>query len=83
MDKTSEALIIEELRRISRLLALLAAKDMAQAEQIDVLKRAGFDLKATADLLDTTYKTVSVTRAKNKKKRKPAKRIIGEGGRGA
>jgi DNA-binding CsgD family transcriptional regulator len=51
-----------ELKRISRLLALLLTKDLeTQAEKIAALSGAGLSPEDVADLLGTTAQKVSVT----------------------
>lgn len=61
-----------QLDRIANLLALIAAKDLDQAEQILLLDAAGFPAREIARLVRTTPNTVSVTlyQAKKSKKRK-------------
>ena len=59
MNKDDEILL--ELRRMIRLLALLATKGMNQKEQIWELSCAGFQPKEISELIGTTANTVSVT----------------------
>ncbi len=63
--------ILEELRKISRLLVLIATKDsLQQKDQIGLLARAGFKTKEIADLLGTTAGTVSVALVRLRKETK-------------
>lgn len=58
---TAEEEVSQQLRRIVRLLTVLATKGMSQKDQITVLASAGFQPKEIAELLNTTPNTVSVT----------------------
>jgi DNA-binding CsgD family transcriptional regulator len=53
--------IASELRKIGRLLTLLATKDLSQKDKIALLSTAGLQPKEIADLIGTTPNTVSVT----------------------
>lgn len=54
--------VLQELRRISRLLTVVATKEVAtKRERISILADAGFEPKEIADLVGTTPNTVSVT----------------------
>lgn len=72
MNKTTEEEILQELRRISKLLSLTVTRDLMQKEKIELLANVGFQPKEIADLIGTTPHTVSVTlfdiRKKAKKK---------------
>lgn len=74
MNGPKEEEILQELRRISKLLALAATKDQSQRDRIALLSSIGFQPKEIADLLGTTPGTVSVTLSIMKKK--------GRGGKG-
>ena len=83
MDKDSAGDILVELQEIKKLLALAAVDGKKQVKQIDFLMRAGLGEKDTAELLGTTKGTVSVTRAKLRKRLRQAKascRGKGKGG---
>jgi len=70
----AEEEVSQQLRRIVRLLTVIATKGMSQKDQITVLASAGFQPKEIADLLDTTPNTVSVTLyslGRGKKRGKP------------
>jgi len=59
--------ILSELRKIGRLLTLLATKDLGQKEKIALLSTAGLQPKEIADLIGTTSNTVSVRLAQIRK----------------
>jgi DNA-binding CsgD family transcriptional regulator len=52
--------ILDELRKVTRLLSVIATQGQSQREQIAALARVGFTPKQIADLLGTTANTVSV-----------------------
>jgi DNA-binding CsgD family transcriptional regulator len=52
--------ILEELRKATRLLSVIATQGLSQRDQIVALARVGFTPKETAELLGTTPNTVSV-----------------------
>jgi DNA-binding CsgD family transcriptional regulator len=52
--------IIDELKKMTRLLSLIATRGLSQRDQIAALARAGFGPKEVAELLGTTSNTVSV-----------------------
>lgn len=58
MNKNDD--ILEELKRITKILCSIATKDMIQKEQIDLLSKLGFQPKEIAELLGTSSGTVSV-----------------------
>jgi DNA-directed RNA polymerase specialized sigma24 family protein len=64
--------VLTELRRQTRLLAVLATKDMKQKDQVLFLSDMGFKPKEVAELVGTTANTVSVTLARFKKPLRPA-----------
>lgn len=66
---TIDERLVNELRRISILLALNLTKDNTQTDQIQILARIGFKPKEVAEILGTTANTVSVTLSKTSKKR--------------
>jgi CRP-like cAMP-binding protein len=58
---TSDPETLAELKRITRLLSLLATKDLeTQREKISLLASAGLEARDIAELLGTTRNTVSV-----------------------
>ncbi len=73
MNGPKEEEILQELRRISRLLVLTATKEQTQKDRIALLSNIGFQPKEIADLLDTTPGTVSVTLTAIRKKAKAEK----------
>lgn len=52
--------IVTELRKITRLLSVIATKGLSQRDQIRALDQVGFTPKEAAELLGTTRNTVSV-----------------------
>jgi len=73
MNGPNEDEILQELRRISKLLALTVTRDMKQREKIELLSGIGFQPKEIADLIGTTPNTVSVILAGIRKKAKAKK----------
>ena len=67
MNQPVDIDILNELRRITKILALIASQNKTQKEQIDVLSNAGMQPKEIADILGTTPNTVRVTLAKTRK----------------
>ena len=66
MDREQE--IIDELKTQTRLLALIATKELRQSEKILILGEAGLAVTTIARLVGTTPNTVSVTLHRRKKK---------------
>ncbi len=62
--------LVIEIRRMNKLLALMATKDLPQIEKIGLLASAGFAQKEIAEFLGVTSNTVNTTlnRLKTKKK---------------
>jgi DNA-binding NarL/FixJ family response regulator len=52
--------VLDELKKIVRLLSVIATHGLRQSEQIASLARVGFPPKQIAELLGTTANTVSV-----------------------
>ena len=71
MDQNNE--ILEELRRITKLLSLIATKNQEQKEQIKVLSGIGFQPKEIAGMLDVTPNAVRVTLSRIRKENKAPK----------
>lgn len=61
MNGQDQQEVLAELRRIVRLLSLLATQNLNQRQQIEKLSAIGFQPKEIADLIGTTPNTVSVT----------------------
>lgn len=76
MNGPNEDEILQELRRISKLLALTVTRDMKQKEKIELLSSIDFQPKEIADLIGTTPNTVSVTLAGIRKKAKAKKQDV-------
>lgn len=66
MEKGQE--LLPELRRITKLVALIATKDQNQTERIQILSSAGFPPADIADIVGTTPNTVNVTLARLRKR---------------
>ena len=62
--------VLEELRKITKLLVVLVTEDMKQKDQIRKLDRVGFQPKEIAELIDTTPNTVRVALHDIRKKNK-------------
>ncbi len=60
--------VVEELRKVKRLLSVLVTRGLKQRDQIEALSRVGFSPKEIAGLIGTTPNTVSVTLAQIRKK---------------
>jgi hypothetical protein len=59
--------LFSEIKKVVRLLSLIAVGDRKQIDQIERLSKAGFQPKEIAELLGTTANTVSVALTKIKK----------------
>jgi DNA-binding NarL/FixJ family response regulator len=70
MDSDEKGEILVQLRRITKLLVIIATKDKKQKDQIAILSRTGFQPKDIADLLGTTPNNVSVTLSDIRKKKR-------------
>jgi CRP-like cAMP-binding protein len=68
--------ILQELQRISKLLALDITKEMAQRDKIETLSNIGLQPKEIADLIGTTPGTVSVALVQIRKNTKIGKRKL-------
>ena len=73
MNKTTEEEILQELRRISKLLSLTVTRDLMQKEKIELLANVGFQPKEIADLIGTTPNTVRVALVDIRKKARTGK----------
>lgn len=63
----AEKLMLEELRKVTRLLTVIAEGNKKQKEKIQILSAAGFQPKEIAGLIGTTSNTVSVALANIRK----------------
>jgi DNA-binding CsgD family transcriptional regulator len=70
--------VVDELRKVKRLLSILVTKGLKQREQIHVLSRVGFSPKEIAELIGTTPNTVSVTLAQIRKQSAKSKQSAKE-----
>ncbi len=68
MNEQKDTETLQELQRISKLLALLVTSELKQREKINLLSGAGFRPKEIADLIGTTPKIVSAELSNIKKK---------------
>ena len=62
--------VLQELQKISRLMAVTSLRELTQRERIELLGTAGFPPREIADLLGTTPNTVSVALSKMKRRGK-------------
>lgn len=74
MSDSNEELVLQELKRISRLLALsLIVGKTLQSEKIEMLDQYGFQRKEIADLLGTNPNVVRATLSDIRRKTKGQK----------
>lgn len=73
MDKPPHDELLKELKRITKLLVLIATKDQKQKEQIRILDSLNFQPKEIAELLGTTPNNVRVALHSLRKKGKSKK----------
>jgi len=73
MDESKGKEILQELQRISKLLALTVTREIKQREKIELLSGIGFQPKEIANLIGTTPGTVSVTLVDIRKKAQTGK----------
>lgn len=62
--------LLEQIKKLNKLLVLIFTKDMSQVNKITDLSKAGFTPKEIADFIGTTSNTVSVALNKKKKVKK-------------
>lgn len=62
--------ILNELKKLNKLLVLLLTKDDSQMDKIVLLSNSGFSPKEIADIIGTTSNTVSVSLNRIKKGKK-------------
>ena len=73
MPNTDEQ-ILQELRKMSRLMAVTSMRDLTQRERIEILASAEFAPKEIAELVGTTANTVSVELSRLRRMKRIAKR---------
>jgi len=73
MDNPSYDDLLKELRRITKLLTLIATKDQKQKDQIRILDSLKFQPKEIAELLGTTANVVRVSLHSIRKQGEPKK----------
>ena len=78
MNQQIENEILQELRRISKILILMGNQNKSQREQIENLSNIGFLPKEIADLLGTTRNTVNVALVGIRKKKGKEKNTTGK-----
>jgi len=66
--------VLDELRKVTALLSVIATRGLTQRDQIAALARAGLAPKQIAELLGTTPNTVSVYLSQLKKQSKKLSR---------
>ena len=74
--------ILAELRRITRLLVLVAIEGKAQKDQVFCLSRVGFQPREIAELLGTTANTVRVTLSTARKRSAKTMSVKGDDSHG-
>ncbi|MBN8585871.1 MAG: hypothetical protein J0M37_12325 [Ignavibacteria bacterium] len=65
--------LLNEIKKMNKLLALLITKDQEPIKSITQLTSAGYTQSETADILNTTKKAVEMALYRNKKKTKKKK----------
>ena len=73
MANSIDEQILEELRRMNRLLAVTSLRDLSKRERIELLANVGFPPREIADLIGTTPNTVSVELSKLRRRKNTAK----------
>lgn len=73
MPKNLEDQILQELKKMNRLLAVTSLRDLSNRDRIDLLSNVGFAPKEIADLIGTTPNTVSVELSKLRRRKRPGK----------
>ena len=73
MNEPKENEILQELKRISKLLALTITRELKQTEKIELLSSIDFQPKEIADLIGTTPNTVRVALVGIRKKAQTGK----------
>lgn len=73
MNESKENEILQELQRISKLLALTVTRELIQKDRIELLSGIGFQPKEIADLIGTTPNTVRVALVDIRKKAQTGK----------
>lgn len=61
MNETKEEEILQELKRISKLIMLIGTKDLLQKDRIALLSKVGFQPKDMTDLLGIKLNVVTAT----------------------
>jgi DNA-binding CsgD family transcriptional regulator len=59
--------LVHEIKKMNKLLVLMATKDLSQTEKIELLNKVGLGQKEIAELVGTTRNTVNVTLNRLKK----------------
>ena len=67
--------VLNELRRITKLLAITATKDHDQMDQVVTLNKVGFTSKEIAEVLDINPSTVRTTLHRKRKSSGGTKKI--------
>jgi DNA-directed RNA polymerase specialized sigma24 family protein len=76
MDNLQHGDLLKELKRITKLLTMIATKDMKQKDQIRILDSLKFQPKEIAELLGTSANAVRVSLHSIRKKEEPKKEKI-------
>ncbi len=78
MDKPMHDELLKELRRITKLLTLIATKDQKQRDQIRILDSLNFQPREIAELLGTSANAVRVSLHSIRKQGGPKKAAMQE-----
>lgn len=78
MGDSENKQILMELKKISKLLALILNQNRNQNDLIKAMSKVGFQPKEIADLIGTTSNTVNVAKAKEKIKKGKKKSKTGK-----
>ena len=70
MGESIDEQILQELKKMNRLLAATSLRDLSNRDRIGLLSNVGFKPKEIADLIGTTSNTVSVELSKLKRRRR-------------
>jgi len=73
MSKSTEAQIVEKLDQILKVLSIQAGSDMGLTERARLLKLAGLDNQAIADVLNVSVGTIKVLTSSRKRQAKKQK----------
>lgn len=73
MTESVDDQILEELRKMNRLMATISLRDLSKRDRIELLANVGFPPREIAELIGTTPNTVSVELSKLKRRKNAPK----------